>query len=79
MRELSKAIVFPPHHRAVLTALERRHRLAVVSNFDYTPTARLVLEREGIVDLFDEIVVSDEVGWRKPRPAYSRRRWTGWP
>ncbi len=68
MRELSKAIVFPTHHREVLTALKRRHRLAVVSNFDYTPTARLVLEREGVADLFDEILVSDAVGWRKPAP-----------
>jgi len=68
MRELSKAIVFPAHHREVLTGLKRRHRLAVVSNFDYTPTARLVLEREGIADLFDEILVSDAVGWRKPAP-----------
>lgn len=68
MRELSKAIVFPEHHRAVLRTLKERHRLAVVSNFDYTPTARLVLEREGIADLFDEILVSDTVGWRKPAP-----------
>ena len=68
MRELSKAVVFPDHHHAVLRALRERHRLAVVSNFDYTPTARLVLEREGIADLFDEILVSDTVGWRKPAP-----------
>jgi HAD superfamily hydrolase (TIGR01549 family) len=68
MRELSKAIVFPEHHHAVLRTLRERHRLAVVSNFDYTPTARLVLEREGIADLFDEILVSDTVGWRKPSP-----------
>jgi len=27
-----------------------------------------VLEREGIIDLFDTIVVSDEIGWRKPLP-----------
>ncbi len=40
----------------------------MVSNFDYTPTARGVLEREGIADLFDIILVSDEVGWRKPKP-----------
>ena len=45
-----------------------RYRLAVVSNFDYTPTALGVLEREGIADLFETIVVSDEVGWRKPKP-----------
>jgi len=69
MRELSKAVVFPAHHRALLVDLRRRARLAVVSNFDYTPTARLVLEREGVADLFETILVSDEVGWRKPNAA----------
>jgi len=68
MRELSKAVVFPPHHAPLLARLRRRHRLAVVSNFDYTPTARGILEREGIAHLFEEVVVSDEVGWRKPKP-----------
>ncbi|MEK8035714.1 MAG: HAD family hydrolase, partial [candidate division NC10 bacterium] len=48
-------------------ALGARHRLAVVSNFDYTPTARLVLEREGIASLFETVVISDAVGWRKPK------------
>ena len=69
MQELSRAVVFPGHHRALLEELRGRHRLAVVSNFDYTPTARYVLEREGVVDLFDTIVISDAVGWRKPAPA----------
>jgi HAD superfamily hydrolase (TIGR01549 family) len=68
MQALSEAIAFPEHHAPLLRDLRRGHRLAVVSNFDYTPTARLVLEREGISDLFDAIVVSDEVGWRKPSP-----------
>ena len=67
MRELSKAAVFPAHHAPLLTALRARYRLAVVSNFDYTPTARLILEREGIADLFETVVVSDQVGWRKPK------------
>lgn len=68
MRELSKAVVFPAHHGPVLRELHSRYRLAVVSNFDYTPTTRYILEREGIADLFETIVVSDEVGWRKPKP-----------
>src|SRR5262249_46457872 len=58
MRELSKAVVFPSHHSRLLNDLRRRYRLAVVSNFDYTPTARGVLEREGIIDLFETVVVS---------------------
>jgi HAD superfamily hydrolase (TIGR01509 family) len=67
MRELSKAVVFPPHHARLLDELRKGHRLAVVSNFDYTPTARGILEREGIAGLFETVVVSDEVGWRKPK------------
>lgn len=73
MKVLSTAVVFPAHHRELLERLRRRHRLAVVSNFDYTPTARFVLEREGVVDLFDTIVVSDAVGWRKPAPVIFER------
>ena len=68
MRELSKAVVCPPHHRALLDDLRRHYRLAVVSNFDYTPTALGILEREGIARCFETVVVSDEVGWRKPKP-----------
>ena len=68
-RELSKAAEFPAHYGPLLTDLARRYRLAVVSNFDYTPTALGILEEAGVVDLFAAIVVSDEVGWRKPGPA----------
>ena len=68
MRELSRAVLFPPHHAALLRELRARYRLAVVSNFDYAPTARGILEREGIDHLFETVVVSDEVGWRKPQP-----------
>jgi len=68
MKELSKAVVFPDHHGDLLRRLKKRHRLGVVSNFDYTPMARHVLEREGVAELFETVVVSDEVGWRKPKP-----------
>jgi HAD superfamily hydrolase (TIGR01509 family) len=66
--ELAKAATFPPHHRPLLQALARQHCLAVVSNFDYSPTALGILDAAGVRDLFSAIVVSDEVGWRKPRP-----------
>ncbi|MET0851107.1 MAG: HAD family hydrolase, partial [Candidatus Rokuibacteriota bacterium] len=57
MRVLAGAMVFPDHHRDLLDRLRRRHRLAVVSNFDYTPTARDILERAGVADLFQTVVV----------------------
>jgi len=64
---LGGAAEFPAHHGPLLRRLAERYRLAVVSNFDYTPTALDILERAGVVELFGTIVVSDEIGWRKPR------------
>jgi FMN phosphatase YigB (HAD superfamily) len=64
---LGRAAEFPPHHGPLLRRLAERYKLAVVSNFDYTPTALDILERAGVTNLFHTIVVSDEIGWRKPR------------
>jgi FMN phosphatase YigB (HAD superfamily) len=65
-RELGKAAEFPAHHGPLLRRLADHYRLAVVSNFDYSPTAMDILEQAGVRALFEEIVVSDAVGWRKP-------------
>ncbi|MBI3634652.1 MAG: HAD family hydrolase [Candidatus Rokubacteria bacterium] len=68
-RELSKVAEFPLHHGPLLRRLAERHRLGVVSNFDYTPTALGILETAGVAPLFTAILVSDAFGWRKPAPA----------
>lgn len=65
---LSEAAKLPDHYVTLLRALKPHYRLAVVSNFDYTPTALGMLRDAGVEDLFDTIVVSDAIGWRKPRP-----------
>jgi HAD superfamily hydrolase (TIGR01509 family) len=65
---LAEAVQFPEHYRRLLRALRPHYRLAVVSNFDYTPTAVGMLRTAGVAELFDVIVVSDAIGWRKPRP-----------
>lgn len=71
-RELAKAAEFPAHHGPLLEELARRYRLAVVSNFDYTPTALAILREAGVAEIFETIVVSDAVGWRKPAPPIFR-------
>jgi putative hydrolase of the HAD superfamily len=71
--ELSKAAAFPPHHGSLLRRLAQRYQLAVVSNFDYTPTAVGILEAAGVLELFAAVIVSDQVGWRKPRPDIFQR------
>ena len=66
MAKLSEAMVFPPEHLPLLEWARSRYRLAVISNFDHTPTARRVLDRSGISGLFEHVVISAEEGVRKP-------------
>ena len=67
MEGLCGAMVYPGHHTKVLLYLkEKGYRLSVVSNFDHAPTARELLRKFGIADFFEHIVISEEVGWRKP-------------
>lgn len=47
---------------------ERRYATALVTNFDHYPYVRSLLPRLGIADLFDEVVISSEVGFDKPQP-----------
>ena len=67
MNGLASCIEFPEDNKKTLEYIEEKgYRLAIVSNFDYAPTAYMILERYKIRNLFEQIVISEEVGWRKP-------------
>lgn len=55
--------------RGMLEQLAERHRLAVVSNTNDVTLVPDHLARIGIADLFEAVVLSVEVGHRKPHPA----------
>lgn len=57
----------PAHHAALLGTLRARARLGVCSNFSHAPTARAVLAAAGLHDHFEAVVISHDVGLRKPR------------
>lgn len=65
--QIARIMEFPESHRHVLEACHEHFQLGLISNFDHAPTVYRVLEREGVRDLFQEILISAEVGWRKPR------------
>lgn len=67
MGAITANVDVPAHHADVLKQLAGDYRLAVCSNFTHTPTAHRVLEDAGLAEHFDAIVVSEEVGIRKPR------------
>jgi HAD superfamily hydrolase (TIGR01509 family) len=63
------ALVRPlPHHEGVLERLRRHVQLGVCSNFSHAPTARKILKEVRLLQHMDAVVISVEVGVRKPRP-----------
>jgi len=73
MRTLASTVECPPEYRAALEWTRARYRVALVSNFDHGPTARLILDQHGIAGYFEQVVVSADLGWRKPRPEVFHR------
>ena len=67
MGAIRERVTCPAHHAALLARLRGRVRLAVCSNFSHGETARAVLETGGLLEHFDPVVISDEIGIRKPR------------
>ena len=69
MRLLRGQVTALDHHPGVISELKARGlRLGVCSNFSHSQTAFRVLEDAGLRWLFDTVVISDAVTWRKPRP-----------
>ncbi len=66
---LADAVHTPQGHRDLLEWLKPRYQLGLISNFDHGPTARRILDRAEMTPLFDLILVSEELGCRKPQRA----------
>jgi FMN phosphatase YigB (HAD superfamily) len=67
MGMLHDAVTVPGHHEAILTALAVDYSLALCSNFSHAETARAVLRRARFDEHLSSVVISEEVGIRKPR------------
>ena len=52
----------------VLQTLHRSKKLALISNFDHPPHVHSVLSELGLTHFFDSVVISAEVGVKKPNP-----------
>lgn len=68
MNALASCVEFPDENYQTLKYIkDKGYRLAIVSNFDYAPTAYMLLDEFDIRSLFEAIIISGEVGWRKPK------------
>ena len=50
----------------LMKTLVAKYKLGLVTNFPYSPGAYQVLDRFGLRPFFKAVVVSGEVGWKKP-------------
>lgn len=72
MTRLAEALVTPEHHPRMLATLAERYRLGVITNFDHAPTVRDILVRDGLDPYLETVIISSEIGWRKPHPTMFR-------
>ena len=62
-----------PDALGVLAALRKEQSLALVSNFDHPRHLRKVISLHGLAPFFQSIVISGEIGVKKPDPGIFRR------
>jgi len=52
--------------RRTLVRLSKRYELGLISNFTYAPVIYAALRKLGVNRFFSAVLVSEDVGWRKP-------------
>jgi putative hydrolase of the HAD superfamily len=67
MGVLREHTTVPAHHGGILAALRSRVRVGLCSNFSHAETALRILDEADLRRQFDSIVISETLGFRKPR------------
>jgi putative hydrolase of the HAD superfamily len=56
-----------------LDIVKGRYRLGLLSNFTHAPACRWIIEETGLSRLFEVILISGDLGYRKPHPSVFHR------
>ena len=70
---LIHSVIMDEHVPSVLQKLHQKYKLGLVSNFAHPPTIMKILKKFDLAGFFDTLVVSGDVGWRKPSPRIFER------
>jgi len=60
--------VLIPETEEMLSTLQESYPLGLLSNFTHAPAARTILDQLDLNRFFDVILISGEIGYRKPHP-----------
>jgi putative hydrolase of the HAD superfamily len=63
-----EGLFLDPQAITVLEELNKKYSLALVTNWEHTPRIYTISKDLGLDSIFDEIIISDEVGVAKPDP-----------
>jgi len=58
-----------PETGSMLETVKKKYRLGLLTNFTHGPAARDILDYLGITPFFSTILISGELGYRKPHPS----------
>ncbi len=58
-----------PGTREMLATLQGRYRIGLLSNFTHPPAATEIITDLGLAPFFDVILISGDLGYRKPHPS----------
>lgn len=72
-RPYVEMIHVPEYVVPILSDIGRKFKIGLITNFTYAPAVHDALERNNLARLFNSIIISDEVGWRKPHPNIFQR------
>ena len=62
-----------PGTKEMLGTLKNFYRVGLLTNFTHAPAARGIIERVGLSNFFDVVLISGELGFRKPHPLVFRK------
>ena len=57
----------------MLSTLRKVYRLGLLTNFTHGPAAREIIDTLGLNPFFDVVLISGELGYRKPHPFVFRQ------
>lgn len=61
-----------PGTKEMLATLKGRYSIGLLSNFTHSPAATKIISDLGLAPLFDVIIISGDLGYRKPHPSVFR-------
>jgi FMN phosphatase YigB (HAD superfamily) len=67
MGVIRSCVHVPGHHEGLLREWKRSVQLGICSNFTHAATARAILDEASFSDSLGAVVISDDIGLRKPR------------